>query len=296
MLELSHSSISSAKDCWMKYKFRYIDKLAPIIDKPALTLGKAIHTAFDNYYSRFLEDEEEVAVEIKKWFEKEISETTNLGYIEDLTIAMYTALGMWTFYPYKFRDKYEEMKSEESFNIVVDNKFIFRGKVDGLVKMDGNWWIREFKTTGLSENQFETRMKTSTQVTGYIYAMRKLGYDVKGIIFDFIKKPRLRKRVNDTATTFGERIFLDYKDKKYYAPYFPFYTYRTDDILNMFEKDLIAFYGFLEQQYKTNQWYRNPDACWKFNSECPYMKICFKDKLDPLTVKAFYKTGGHYYG
>ncbi len=43
------------------------------------------------------------------------------------------------------------------------------------------------------------------------------------------------------------------------------------------------------ERFKSNEWYRNPDACWNFNSACQYMPICFAKKPDELTMKIYYE-------
>ncbi|KKK47502.1 hypothetical protein LCGC14_3154560, partial [marine sediment metagenome] len=43
---------------------------------------------------------------------------------------------------------------------------------------------------------------------------------------------------------------------------------------------------------QTGKHYRNTDACWHFNTECQYAKICFADTPDPLVLELYFKKRG----
>lgn len=267
----------------MKYKWKYIEGLEPVTKSVQLTLGSIIHEAFDLFYKGFAD--KEVLKYIGDTFDAEIAKQ-EMADTEDLVISRYTALGMWQFYPYKNLKDFQEIYSEEEVHIPIGNYELII-KVDGRVKKDNVWWIRELKTTSFTQKQFEQRMATSAQVTGYVYGMRKKGYDIKGVMFDFIKKPLLRKNKMEDMHQFGTRIMKDYQDKPklYYAR---FYSYRTEQDLKLYEKDMLAVAAEMEKRSATGEFYRNQDACWGFNSECPYKKICFQEKPDTLTLELYF--------
>jgi phenolic acid decarboxylase len=86
---------------------------------------------------------------------------------------------------------------------------------------------------------------------------------------------------------FGTRILKDYKDrpKLYYGR---IYTYRTEQDLKLYEKDMLAVASEINNRIQTGEWYRNQDNCWSYNSECPYRKICFSEQPDPLTLELYF--------
>jgi hypothetical protein len=286
MLRMSASQASTLRSCKMKYKFQYIDKLTPIKTKSSLTLGKIIHDCFEKYYNGM--DNKDILAYINLSFAKEIA---NVGPedVEDLTLAKYTALGMWLYYPH---DKhFEDMQPEVDFNVSMGWGVRLVGRVDGLIKKNNKYWIREAKTTGLSIRQFEGRMQTSYQATGYMWAVQKaLGKPIQGLMYDCLKKPLLRKRSTETAEDFGKRIMDDYGDPIKQKHYFTrHYTYRTPDDLRRYEEDMKKLIKDLRRSRNQELWYRNPDACFMYNSECPYRKICFMDTPDPLTLELYFK-------
>lgn len=269
----------------MKYKWHYIDGLTPYKKSHHLTLGSAIHSAFDMHYNKF--SDTEVINRAKKTIDDEISQA-GPQEAEDLHLVKYTLIGMWLSYP-KELSLFKEIKPELPFRIRLFDDIWFIGRVDGLVKDEhGKLWVRELKTSSMAFSQFERRCRTASQGTGYVWAMRKLGYDVQGMMYDFIKKPLLRKRVSDNVDTFGLRIVRDYRER----PDFYFkrhYSYRNKEELDIFEKDLLKSALEIRDRAENENWCRNQDQCWNFNAECPYLKICFQKKPDKLTIQLYFE-------
>lgn len=289
MIVISSSRAAVARGCWMKYKWRYIDHLESIRQASALTLGKILHAAFDRYYKGATNDY--VRSYIISTFNDEIS-IVPLPDQEDLVIARYTALGAWDNYPYKNLNEFQKIYSEEDFIVRLGNTrgIRFRGRVDGRILKDNVWWVRELKTTFMTQRQFEGRASTSAQASGYVYALRKLNYPIHGVMYDVIKKPLLRKRKDETVHDFGKRILEDYADKNRQDFYYKrHYTYRNEVDLKLFEEGMVELVKEIRRRTKAQSFYRNPDACWNFNTECPFKKICWMEKPDPLTLKLYFK-------
>lgn len=278
------------RSCQKKYYWNYIEGLRPVRKTASLSLGSVIHEAFDWFYkgaSSF-----EVLKSIHTTMDIQIDKAP-LEDVEDLMIARYILTGMWNSFPFKittFTD-FKKIEPEMEFKVKVPRMrgVLFVGKVDGLVTdNNGLMWIRELKTTSQPFSQFELRCRQSSQGTGYIWALRQLGYPVQGVVYDYIKKPLLRKGVNETVDDYGKRIVLDYASRPdvYYKRH-P--SYRTDEEIAMFEKDLRQVAYDIRQKGRENSWHRNTDQCWNYNSECPYLKICFKEKPDPLTLQIYFE-------
>ena len=283
-LEVSHSSCSVARACPMKYKWRYVDGYKPIRKAIALTLGSITHEAFDLHYK----NRQNISNFIVEKMDNMISEAM-LPDAEDLEVIKATSLGMWENFPFKNLVEFEEIQSEKEFRVPVSDMYnvTFVGKSDRLLKKDGQWWIGELKTSGLPFQAFKNRMTVSDQVTAYVYAWRQLGIPVEGVVFDFVKKPLLRKNSRETCFEYCERIRKDYAAR----PDFYFqrhYEYRSDEELQRWVVDIRQTINVIRDAWK-GRVYRNPDACWNYNSECCYKKICFTDKPDPLTLELYFE-------
>lgn len=292
MLEISNNSMSLARGCWKKYYWNYVEGLKPKRKASALTLGGIFHKAHELYFTGATD--KEALDYIENAYNEELAKT----FVDDqeyVLIDKYTAMGMWIGYPYKNLNQYQDMQVEKEFKCPVKGirGVRFVGRCDGLVKMRDRWWVREIKTSGLTETQFKGRIKHSYQVSGYVYAANRLGFNIAGVTYDYIKKPRLRKGVRETVHDFGKRIMMSYiqdgkkpeDDRQYYGQ--P-KTYRSDDEINMFLDDTRKLVKEMRAQFRSKDWTRNPDFCWSYNSECPYSKICFQTVPDKITIQAYY--------
>jgi len=284
MLEISHNSMSIAKSCWRKYYWTYHEGLKPTHSSSALSLGQTIHEAFDMFYKGF--SSSEVTQYIIDKFDTDIANCSP-NDVEDLVIARYTAIGMFSYFPTKDLTDFDKIESEQEFDVPVARGVRLVGKVDGLVEKDGVRWVRELKTTGLHFPQFEKKSRISAQATAYTYAMNKLGKPTTGIIYDYIKKPLLRKRQDEDMNDFGKRIMKDYRERPgmYYRRH---YVYRTEQEIKMFEEDMFALVADVKEKRDKKDFYRNTDGCYNFNSECPFYKICHTPNPDPLTLKLYF--------
>ena len=289
MLELSHSSVSVYKSCPMRWKWRYQDGLKPKRTAPQLTLGQVLHKAFDLHFSNT--PTHEILKFMTSRYNEEIPKASAEDH-EQLILDHKTVLGMFLNYPNKNLN-FDEIKSEMEFSTRIDNLrgVTFRGRVDGLVKQQGVWWLREVKTTGSSIKQFEQRAQTSSQATGYISSMHKVtGLAIEGCMYDCIRKPLLRKRVSEDSQAFADRIYLDYQDRSKQKTYFTrYYTYRTPVDLKRWEDDMVNIVRQIRKSQRHDCFYRNTDNCYMYNSECPYKKICFQETPDPLVMELYYE-------
>ena len=287
MLEISHTACSMARSCQHKYKLRYVDGIKPLRKSEALAIGEILHQAFDRFY-RGQTDKQVVAFITDTMDDQLLS--SNSDTYEDLSVTKAILLGMWNNYPYKDLTQFEEIASEKEFRTALNDKVLYVGKIDRLVKKDGQWWISELKTSGLPFNVFKNRVSVSDQPTGYVWACRKQGIPVEGVVYDYVKKPSLRKGIRENMNSFTNRIGTDYKLRPslYFGSH---YEYRSDEDVERWVRDT-------EQQAEAikgiwnGKHYRNTDSCFMYNSECAYKKICFTEKPDPLTMQLYFEQKG----
>lgn len=285
LLEISNNSSSIMRSCQKKYYWTYIKGLKPKKKSTALTLGGVLHAAFDMHYNKF--SASEVLQYIKFIMDEQISKNQDMA--EDLLLAKYILIGMWTNYPLNL-DDFVNIEPEKEFRVNVPNTrgLVFVGKIDGLITdKSGKIWVRELKTTSQTFQQFESKVRQSPQGTGYIWACRQMGIPVQGVIYDYVKKPLLRRGVSETIDGFGQRIISDYATRPdmYYKRHF---SYRIEEELRLFEEDLKQVSKDIRTRSKDGKWYRNPDQCWNYNQECPFLRICFKENPSEFVVEANY--------
>jgi len=289
VLSLSYSSAADLRSCSKKYYYKNILGLQPKVTTSALTVGSAIHECFEMYFNKH--PAQEIIQHIEAVYKEGLAKATEIEQ-ERMLIDKYTCLGMWTNYPFSEME-FEEVIPEKSFKVRLGNLrgIYLTGRVDGLVKRQGKWWIREVKTTSLDKRAFQSKASVSYQAAGYMYGVLKESHtQACGVVYDTIKRPLLRRGAHETAQSFGERILADYAraDKKemYYDRY---YSYRTEKEISEFEKDMVILARDLRRRISRDNWFRNTDNCFTFNSECPFRKICWEDKPDPGLMEALYK-------
>jgi hypothetical protein len=277
MLEVSNNSASIARACWMKYKFYRIDGLKPLRKDRALTLGVTVHKAFEDIYEGL--PQQQVLQNILDSYDTAIKIATPEEK-EDLVVDKYTSLGMVEFYPAELH-QFQDNKSEREFNVSLCHGVRLVGRIDGDVKFSNARWVRELKTSGAPIKQFKQRCDVSYQASGYKFALEKeTGVNYEGVMYDIIRKPRLYKRVNDTAETFGKRIFDDYAstrlDTSKKLSYFErHYSYRNSYQMECFTTDMVKLAKEIRTRTRKKDWVRNPDACMLYNRLCDYAPICW---------------------
>lgn len=285
MIEISNNSLSTFRTCPKKWWWHYIERLKPRRKSAALYIGYAIHEAFDMLYK----NKPKIIEFIDDLYKRTISSAPPEEQ-ERLGIDYKTVLGMFINSPYKTIN-FQAMESEKEFEVKLTPIIKFIGRVDGLVKDNERWWIREIKTTGMPTKIFEQRAQSSSQATGYIYALKEVtGLNIQGVMYDYIRKPRLYKRRDECGAEYGQRIYADYcnkeKQRSYYSRY---YTYRSPYEIQLWKDDTLKQSKHITRCIKDDSFYRNTSACWVYGSECPYKKICFSETIDPLVVELFYE-------
>ncbi len=289
ILNLSYSNTADARSCTKKFYYKDILRLEPRLTTSALNIGSTIHECFEMYFNK--SPAQEVIQHIEDIYKGGLAAATE-SEGDRMLIDKYTCLGIWTNYPFSEME-FEEVVPEKRFRVKLDGLrgVYLKGIVDGLVKRHGKWWIREVKTTSMDKRSFQSKASVSYQAAGYMYGVLKETHTpICGVVYDMIKRPLLRRGAHETAEDFGKRILADYsraeKKEMYYDRY---YSYRTEKEIAEFEKDMVIFAKELRARIRKNNWFRNTDACFTFNSECPYKKICWEESPDPSLVEALYE-------
>lgn len=165
--------------------------LTPVLSKPALTLGRAVHEAlqlgYDDRSKSFSEhywdvvsaqdlDEDTVLFDD---FRKKIIEQQELG------AKMLEGYQLWS----EVEDEnYLFLATETIWDNVElpGTSATLSGVFDALVEAEDGLWILDFKTTSYRNTAWTIQ---DLQATAYTYAARKMyGSDVQGIIFRFMYK------------------------------------------------------------------------------------------------------------
>ena len=153
------------------------------------------------------------------------------------------------------------------------------GKVDGLVQLPkskaGEVWLLERKThSGQNEENFLLYLAVHGQIRWYANLVEKaMGFKVKGVIFETIKKPSHRLKQNETVEQYRQRVkdVISTSPDDYFARY---EIYLPETRMKEFKRSistrLIEYWDWANSILPS---YRNESACMVYGA-CPFLEIC----------------------
>lgn len=144
-------------------------------------------------------------------------------------------------------------ESEEGID---ENPPVLRGIIDDIIEFKGQYYIRDFKTTGMLNRATTEQYRTSIQMTVYIHAARELLKDIipiRGAIIDIVG------------------WFKNIVPEKHFIRMI---TTRTPQQCQNTMQQMRRLVRRLEENRRSGEWDQNDGSCAKFNSVCPFMDPC----------------------
>lgn len=312
------SSLRLFRKCRRKFFWKYIMRLRTKYRASALMIGAAFHDTLGIWYKGSRIDMGKIADQRAKQLDAEASKNSQYFDQDDydkLTTMIETFGGMLRGYAAVYsKDRNDwniERKSiEQKFSIDMGD-FDFMGKIDLVFARKTNAKTRticEHKTTSQIRGSYIDRLPLDTQIRGYTFgAKRGLGYPITEVLYDVVKKCKLRRKSNESISGFCLRIAQDYIDRP------EFYFYREPLLFG--KNDLDSFEYELRQthnEYKwiikgkhwgdlvgvetgepedPRSWAPNDATCDEYFRTCDYHKLCTTG-LDRGTGIS-YKQGDH---
>ncbi|MEX0932949.1 MAG: PD-(D/E)XK nuclease family protein [Candidatus Pacearchaeota archaeon] len=192
MVVFSHSRLSTFEQCKLKYRFRYIDKIVPDIDKTIEShLGTIVHSALEWLYTEIKEKsriptiDEVITKYAEEWqdnYEDEIPIVRR-----DMQVKDYFNKGIKFLIDYyskhkPFQDKTIAVEKEIIFNLDEEGKYKIRGFIDRLVYnlQTKEYEVHDYKTSGRLPT--DEAIKNDRQLALYSIAIKEIyGQQHKGV-------------------------------------------------------------------------------------------------------------------
>lgn len=281
------SSLKCFRKCKRKFFWKYIARISPAHYSAPLLIGKAFHGGLAEWYFYKRAMMERIAAT----YQKEANRLALKGegyYDQDDYDKMMTGIATLIGMLQGYGEIYEKERSEwvipkknieARFNVNCGD-FDYQGSVDCVPRIGKNWTVVEHKTASKLHDTYLMRIQQDTQVRGYCFgAIHGLKLPVKHVMYDVVKKCKLRRRSGESSRQFDERIMLDYMSRP------DFYFMREDLVINgrdlaMFERDLFnthdEFEWLINNFDGTNpdNWCANDGACYEYFRNCDYMPLC----------------------
>lgn len=212
---LTHSRLGSYKTCRMKHWFEYEQGLRPREDAKALRMGAIWHLALEELAnSKSLEDACQVVYSFYA-APPELPPTLEWQYEEQ------TILRLLCGYQWRWQEQLTFHHAEMAFKLPIVNPstgfktptFEWAGKIDGIVDLeDGRMAVLEHKLLGEDigpDANLWRRLQIESQVTGYILAARRLGFNTETVLYDAVRKPTIMPTEVPILDEDGKKIVLN---------------------------------------------------------------------------------------
>jgi len=290
-------SVSKAKlfnKCKRKFFWKYLLHLRHRAKAAPLLFGGYFHEALAEWYRAKRSSMKKIAARYALAAEKEIREMGDYydQYEYDkLMTLIETFQGMLVGYAaiYNHERKTwiidrEGIEAEKTIDL---GEFNFIFKTDLITRVQLRIRIKnllvEHKTASRIPESYMDKLPLDFQVRGYIFGAnhsKGLNKSVSEVIYDVVKKCKLKRKSNESPEDFNQRIAQDYIDRP------EFYFFR--ETLKFNKADIAAFEFELRQTHAEYQWlistlkdpldprYWAPadNICGEFFKTCPYQLLC----------------------
>lgn len=300
---LTYSALSNFLRCRMRYKYRYLDKLVPKEKADALRFGSVMHKALEQWHK------EDASYLFRGNKSTKIIDDAFLydpakRHLWSLASAM-----LWGYEDRYPTEGFEVIALEKTFELPIINPhsgkssrtFTINGKVDGIVKQAGEFFVLEHKTTSSLEFGFLEKIWSDFQTRLYAYAIGKeMGVEISGVIYNVLVKAKLKQSEGETEDEYLERYRdlcannkngrstakqkMPESDEDYVGRLVEKYKDPA-----MFHREMLYFTNNQMDQLYEQIWEltqqlldarrrrihcRNTGACFNYNKACVYLPLC----------------------
>lgn len=176
----THSMIKTFKRCPRQAKYKYYERLKPKVMNIHLKRGTWIHELLEVHYEGgdWRERHANLTAQFDRLFDEEKEKYGDLpGDIFQVMRAY--------FWHYQYDEDWKVLKTEFTLEAELPDGTLYRGRVDNLVETPHGLYIVDHKShKSLPDIGFRL---LDAQSALYIWAAKKMGYDVKGFIWNYIK-------------------------------------------------------------------------------------------------------------
>jgi hypothetical protein len=288
---LSNSEMRTYRRCTLEHHFAYRRLVRPRLRAEALRFGSLVHTGLEVWWSTV---DVEAAVAAVRAAE---SDPFELAKAEALLLG-YDA--RWRHEPLSVLAVEAQFECElvNPATGKASKTYRLGGKLDAIVEREDGVWIVEHKTTSEdceAGSPYWQRLRLDSQVSTYYRGARALGYDVRGCLYDVIRKPSLKpykatpvesrkfkadgslyanqRDRDETSDEYRTRLLEDIaaKPERYYVRG---EVVRTADDEHAGAADAWMIAQSIREAERLGRFPRNVDACVRYGRTCDYFEVC----------------------
>lgn len=302
-LLVTNSSLTMFRRCPREYYFRYVLNRKGRRKARALRFGTLFHLGLNAWwkgegFQRYIDALYAVGLGAQA------DETDDYDIVRAETLlAGYHA--RWS------EEGYETLAVEEKFNMRLGaclediEQDCISGSIDAIATRDGHVHNVEHKTTSADisagSNYWRHVVTLDSQVSTYDDASRAMGYDIRGTIYDVIRKPELqpykatpeedRKYTKPTKAEPVPRLYANQREEDETHEEFrerlacdivrrPDWYFQRHVIVRLerdnaeHARDVLQTVDMIRFAEERNAWPRSPKACERYHQLCEYHPVC----------------------
>lgn len=297
----TYSMWSLFRNCRKACDWRYIQELVPIKRDHNLSFGSLIHECLEKWHRKG-----DLSIVLAHIDRSLPSRSNDEGQKADWHLATAMMRSYSERYPVEdfdvvFLEKTFEGKITNPATGAMSRSFVLAGKVDGIVCIDGRFYLLEHKTASQMDGDYLEKLWTDFQITLYAhYVEQVFGIKITGIIYNILVKAQLQQSKGETEAEFEARraeLLAKSKAGKTTA------TRKMPESDTDFQERLIAKYAepgmfhretlyISRDQFKTLQadlweltqqfldcrrrgvFYSNTSYCFFYHRPCAYFPLC----------------------
>lgn len=208
---LSQSALSCYMQCPRKFFYEKIKRRVPQETSKSLIIGKAVHAGLEYYFRNLGHFRNLGSDGVFRQLADSMCEAAMLsmpvGCTEEDRIKVKVMLEQYAqTYMVCDSEQFEVLEVESWFDKpLLDKDFRMYGVVDAIVRMkSGGVYIIEHKTASSVDDYYVEHIEIDSQVSSYLFGFNEK-YDIKGIIYDVIRKPKASMKVSETDAEYEAR-------------------------------------------------------------------------------------------
>jgi len=303
------------RDCRRACQLRYQENLTPIQRSKCLSFGSIIHDCLEQWHGG-----QPFAAVLQTIDRRHPERFADDDQRRDWHLAAAMMKGYAARYPH---EDFEVVSLEKTFEGPIVNpatgalsrSFTLAGKVDGIVKQNGQYFLLEHKTASQIDGSYLERLWTDFQITLYTwYVEETLGIPVAGVLYNILGKAKLQQGKGETEAEFeARRAELLAKSKtgktsakRKVAESDEDYQARLAEKYadpGMFHRELLYLSKEQYEPLRAELWeltqafldarrrkmfYQNTSFCFHYNRPCPYFPLCSSNN-NPNIRENFYE-------
>jgi hypothetical protein len=311
----TYSMWNQFRNCRKAAELRYLQHLVPIERDRNLHFGSLIHECLELWHGQ-----RDLALVLDLIDRRCAARAQD----EDQKRDWHLATAMMRAYAERYaQEEFEIVALEHLFEGPIVNpatgaasrSFRLAGKVDGIVRIDGEYFILEHKTASQIDSDYLERLWTDFQITLYAhYVEQTMGIPITGILYNVLVKARLqqskgeteeefearraellaksktgrttaRRREPESDDEFQRRLAEKYADPAMFHRERLYLSREQFDILRAELWELTQ--AFLDAR-RRGVFYQNTSFCFNYQRPCPYFALC-RSNGNPNVIENFYQ-------